>query len=88
MTTRADVKPFVHWVIYKGYQIRYTLRQPTQVEGKLLTPSGELPFIYVAASREIRLPDAVITINEHGWELTTLDLPTDGDHHPDSAERP
>lgn len=82
MTTRADVKPFVHWAIYKGYQIRYTVRMPHQVEGILHTPAGELPFRYVADSREIRLPAAVIAIDEHGWELATRGLPTDSDPHP------
>ena len=81
----ANVKPFVHWAIYKGYHVRFTVRKATQAEGVLLTPAGEQPFQYDATSREIRLPDVAIAINEHGWELTTRLLPSDPAAGPNPA---
>jgi hypothetical protein len=80
---RANVKPFVHWAIYKGYHVRYSVRNAAQVEGTLVTPAGEQPFRYDAVSREIRLPDIAIAINEHGWELATRLLPSDPAAGPD-----
>jgi hypothetical protein len=74
---RANVKPFVHWAIYKGYHVRYTNRESTRVEGILIAPTGERPFRYDALSREIHLPGTVITVDEHGWELAARPLPPD-----------
>ncbi|MEZ4616372.1 MAG: hypothetical protein R2867_12835 [Caldilineaceae bacterium] len=65
---RVNVKPFTHWVIYKKYTVRFIERTPQAVTGVLTTPAGEIPFTYEPQPMRIRLPDAVITINEYGWE--------------------
>jgi hypothetical protein len=66
---RADVKPLTHWIIYRGYKVRFTQRSPTAVAGVLTTPAGEIMFRYDPANRLIFLPDERIQINEYGWEL-------------------
>lgn len=67
---RVDVKPLTHWVIYKGYRIRFTARSAGRVAGVLTTPEGaELPFDYDAAERIVTVQDGRIRINEYGWEL-------------------
>ena len=68
-TVRANVKPFTHWVIYKGYTVRFTTRTEQEVADILTTPAGQLPFVYRPATMTIHLPKHVVTINEHGWEL-------------------
>ncbi len=67
---RANVKPLVHWAIYKGYKIRYTDRSPARVQGILTTPDGEQPFSYDSVGLIITIADQQITINQHGWELS------------------
>jgi hypothetical protein len=67
---RADVKALTHWVIYKGYRIRFTARSTERVAGVLTTPEGaELPFGYDAAERIVTVQGERIRINEYGWEL-------------------
>ncbi|HQY93791.1 MAG: hypothetical protein WAU00_03625 [Caldilinea sp.] len=67
---RIDVKPLTHWVIYKGYRVRFTSRSAARVAGILTTQDGgEIDFIYDPATRMVQLPGAHICINEYGWEL-------------------
>jgi hypothetical protein len=67
---RADVKPLTHWIIYRGFKVRFSQRAPSVVAGVLTTPSGERMFRYDPVNRTIFLPDERININEHGWELS------------------
>lgn len=82
---RANVKPLVHWTIYKGYKIRYTDRSAAQVKGILTTPEGEQDFRFDPATLTISLPDRQITINQYGWELSQ-DAETAANH--DTADKP
>ena len=70
MTPRANVKPLTHWLIYKGYTVRFTQRAATIVAGVLTTPAGPLAFTYDPVTRAVTLPDRVIHLNEYGWEVT------------------
>lgn len=65
----VNVKALTHWIIYKGYKVRFTQRAPTMVTGILTTPQGEINFRYDPTCYTIYLPDERITINEYGWEL-------------------
>ncbi|RIK56192.1 MAG: hypothetical protein DCC57_03765 [Chloroflexi bacterium] len=71
-TTRShnNVKPLTHWVIYRGYQVRFTARREGEVRGVLTTPAGPVEFTYDPAARTIHLPDATLAINEYGWEVS------------------
>lgn len=70
---RVDVKPLTHWVIYKGYKVRFTARRPPVAEGVLTTPEGaEIRFAYDASTRVVTLPEERIRINEYGWELERM----------------
>lgn len=64
-----SVKALTHWIIYKGYRVRFTRRTPQEVEGILFTPEGETPFVYHRQTHQITLPTTTVNINEHGWEL-------------------
>lgn len=66
---RINVKPLTHWVIYKGYKVRFKERTPEQVTGVLTTADGEMAFSYDPVKRVVTLPDARVVINEYGWEL-------------------
>jgi hypothetical protein len=67
---RADVKALTHWVIYKGYQVRFTDRSVQLVTGILTTSEGtQLPFQYDPARRTIRVAGELVKINEYGWEV-------------------
>lgn len=77
---RANVKPLVHWAIYKGYTLRFGRRTPQQVDGVLTRPDGAVNFSYDPQARTLRMPETaadagtppaelVIRINEHGWEI-------------------
>jgi hypothetical protein len=70
-----NVKPLTHWIIYRGYRVRFTARQPALVHGILNTGAGEVAFTYQPLTRIITLPDERVAINEHGWELTKEPLP-------------
>lgn len=71
MSNRANVKPLTHWLIYKGYRVRFTRREATSVAGVITTPNGPLDFRYDAAAQVVHLPDRTVTINEYGWELSS-----------------
>jgi hypothetical protein len=67
---RVDVKALTHWVIYKGYRVRFTQRSVAAVAGVLTLPDGaELAFTYDPATNAIRLPGEHIRINDFGWEV-------------------
>lgn len=67
--TKANVKPLTHWVIYRGYKVRFGERGAGLVTGVLTTPQGELDFRYDPVARLIELPAARIAIDEFGWEI-------------------
>lgn len=70
---RVDVKPLTHWVIYKGYTVRFTGRSPQRTEGVLTTPEGvQVRFTYDALNRIITLPDERIRIDKYGWEVERM----------------
>lgn len=78
---RANVKPLTHWIIYKGYTVRFTRRGADTVAGWLTTPDGPLAFEYDAQAQVIHLPDRRIAINQYGWEVestATSPSPTPG----------
>ena len=66
---RANVKPLTHWIIYKGYSVRFHERSPERVTGLLTTPEGALNFEYNPQTLQICLPQQSIQINDYGWEL-------------------
>ena len=66
---RADVKPLTHWLIYRGYSVRFSHRSPESVQGVIATPEGELAFDYEPQSMTIHLPDRTVVINQYGWEI-------------------
>lgn len=66
---RVNVKPLTHWVIYKGYKVRFKARTPVQVTGVLTTATGEIEFSYNPATLVVTLPDRQVTINDYGWEV-------------------
>ncbi len=66
---RPNVKPLTHWLIYKGYTVRFQERHPEQVTGVLTTPEGQVPFQYDPQRRVIHLPGQRIVINAYGWEV-------------------
>ncbi len=68
-TMGFTVKPLTHWVIYKGYKVRFKERSSARVTGVLTTPTGEVDFSYDPISKVVTLPDLRVTINDYGWEL-------------------
>jgi hypothetical protein len=73
---RANVRPLTHWIIYKGYSVRFTARSPAAVAGWLTPPNGDqLAFRYDPAARVVALPGRRITINDYGWEIGNEELP-------------
>ncbi|HHY55080.1 MAG TPA: hypothetical protein GYA08_06555 [Chloroflexi bacterium] len=67
---RVDVKALTHWIIYKGYRVRFTLRSSAAVAGQLTTADGaELTFTYDPTTKTIRIPGESIRINDYGWEV-------------------
>jgi hypothetical protein len=66
---RANVKPLTHWIIYKGYTVRFGRRSPQEVTGVLKTPQGEIAFRYDPQAMIVTLGEAQVHINEHGWEI-------------------
>jgi hypothetical protein len=64
------VKALTHWIIYKGYKVRFTSRSPQRVEGVLTTPDGaEIAFDYDPVAQMVELPGERIRINDYGWEV-------------------
>lgn len=66
----VDVKPLIHWIIYRGYKVRFTQREPTLVTGILTTDAGAVHFTYDPATYTVQLPDERVVINGYGWELS------------------
>lgn len=66
---RANVKPLTHWLIYRGYSVRFRERDPQRVTGLITTPDGPVEFVYEPEGMIVHLPDERIPINQHGWEL-------------------
>ncbi len=66
----VDVKPLTHWIIYRGYKVRFTQRQPTSVAGILTTDAGTVRFTYDPTTYTVQLPDERVVINAYGWELS------------------
>lgn len=67
---RVDVKALTHWVIYKGWRVRFTQRSTAAVAGVLTTAAGvELAFTYDPATMTIHLPGEAVRINDFGWEV-------------------
>jgi hypothetical protein len=71
MSARANVKPLMHWLIYRNYTCRITERAPAYVTGTMTTPDGPVQFRYDAEKMIVHLPEKKIAINEHGWEIET-----------------
>lgn len=69
MTTHANVKPLMHWLIYHKYTVRITQRAPLRVDGILTMSEGPVNFHYDPINRIVHLPDQTIAINEYGWEI-------------------
>lgn len=67
---RTNVKPLTHWIIYRGYKVRFTQRTTTRVAGVLTTPTGELPFTYDPMSKTVQTEHEQIIINDYGWEMS------------------
>ena len=77
---RANVKPLTHWVIYKGYTVRFTARTAEQVAGLLTLPDGrQLAFRYDPVTRVVHLPGRQVTINDYGWEIAAGGAGIDGE---------
>jgi hypothetical protein len=69
MPMRSNVKPLIHWIIYRGYKVRFSRRAAGKVQGVLTKSDEEIAFEYDPVALVVYLPDARITINEYGWEL-------------------
>jgi hypothetical protein len=69
MSARVNVKPLMHWLIYRGYTVRITQRAQDRVEGVLTTANGPVPLAYDPVGMVVTLPDATVAINEYGWEI-------------------
>lgn len=65
----VNVKPLTHWLIYKGYKVRFKTRTSAEVTGVLTTATGAVEFSYDPAALVVTLPDQRVTINEYGWEV-------------------
>ena len=65
-----NVKPLTHWVIYRGYKVRFTGRSSELVSGVLtITDGSTCPFHYDPETMTVRLPHERIVINAYGWEV-------------------
>jgi hypothetical protein len=71
MSARPNVKPLMHWMIYRHYTVRITERTTDRVAGIMTTPAGQAAFSYDPIARIVHLPDKNIAINEYGWEIET-----------------
>jgi hypothetical protein len=65
----VDVKPLTHWIIYRGYKVRFTQREPTLVAGILTNDTGTVSFTYDPNTYTVQLPSERLVINAYGWEL-------------------
>jgi hypothetical protein len=80
MNKRVNVKPLMHWLIYRGYTVRITARAPHQVTGVLTTPTGTQAFTYDPVAQVVSLPTTTIAINEYGWEIDPPQAGSPTDH--------
>ncbi len=71
---RINVKPLTHWVIYRGYKVRFSHRALDVVTGNLTTSTGEVKFRYDPTALIVYLPEQRITLNQYGWELNKEQL--------------
>lgn len=69
MSVRVNVKPLMHWLIYRHYTVRITERAATHVAGIITTPAGPLKFHYDPVAQIVHLPTESVAINEYGWEI-------------------
>jgi hypothetical protein len=69
MSQRANVKPLMHWLIYRRYTVRITERGAGAVAGVITTPEGQVDFRYDTVNRIVHLPEKQVAINEYGWEI-------------------
>lgn len=75
---RVDVKALTHWIIYKGYRVRFTQRGASAVAGILTAADGaEVAFTYEPATKTVHLPGESVRINDFGWEVEHI---RDEDH--------
>lgn len=52
---RVNVKPLVHWAIYKGYTLRFQTRTSQRATGILTRPDGQVAFAYDSGARTIQI---------------------------------
>ncbi len=64
-----SVKPLARWAIVQQWTMRYTDRSAEIVTGIFNTPAGTVPFRYARTPRTIFLPDRVVHLDDHGWEI-------------------
>lgn len=69
---RANVKPLMHWAIATGSKVRFSRREPRDVEGETRIDSVWTPFHYDPATRILRLSpgaddERLLHLNEYGW---------------------
>ncbi|MCB0113491.1 MAG: hypothetical protein R2873_03580 [Caldilineaceae bacterium] len=64
-----SVKPLARWAIVQQWTLRYSSRNGEVVTGIFITADGNLPFRYARTPRALFLPDRVVHLNEHGWEI-------------------
>jgi hypothetical protein len=69
MSARVNLKPLMHWLIYRHYTVRISERAATQVAGIITTPDGMVNFRYDPVAQIVHLPDKSIAINDYGWEV-------------------
>ena len=62
---RANVKPLTHWIIYKGYTVRFATRTPAEVTGTLTTPAGPVDFPEPLPSLKDLLPKVEAKASTH-----------------------
>jgi hypothetical protein len=67
---KVNVKPLIHWAIYKGYTVRITQRTLANVEGILSTPEGPLTFRFDPQHKLLELSGRRLTLNDYGWEVS------------------
>ena len=67
---KTDVKPLVHWAIYKGCKLRFRSRTREHVAGVLTWADGsEMDFEYLPDDRVLQMGGERIRMNEYGWEV-------------------
>ena len=64
-----SLKPLVRWATFQQWTLRYTSRSSDSAEGIFITPAGDVPFRYDRNVRLVHLPERVVHLNEHGWEV-------------------